>query len=74
MRALVDRVDPGLQLAHTALLASLPRPAAPATHRFDDDGVCTRCGFDGAEWHHWKTQTYEGRSSIVSLPLCGGAA
>ncbi len=23
----------------------------PRAHQFDDDAVCTRCGFDAAEWH-----------------------
>jgi hypothetical protein len=23
-----------------------------APHDFDDDSVCRRCGFDGAEWWH----------------------
>lgn len=31
-------------------------------HDWDEDGCCYHCGFDGAEWHHWKTQTYEGRA------------
>lgn len=39
-------------------------------HDFDDDGVCTKCGFDGAEWHYWKTQTYEGRASDLKSPPC----
>lgn len=31
-------------------------------HDFDEDGNCFHCGFDGAEWHWWKTSTYEGRA------------
>jgi len=31
-------------------------------HEYDDDGCCIHCGFDGAEWHWWKTSTYEGRA------------
>ena len=39
-------------------------------HKFDDDGCCEYCGFDGAEWHHWKHHTYEGRASDKKMPLC----
>lgn len=29
------------------------------------------CGFDGAEWHHWKHHTYEGKAHPeVRKPLC----
>ncbi len=31
-------------------------------HDFDEDAVCRKCGFDGAEWHWWKHSTYEGRA------------
>lgn len=72
MDARIDRVDPELQRAHAALLSSLPMPAAPASHQFDDDCVCTRCGFDGAEWHHWKHFTYEGKASDAKSPPCTG--
>ena len=40
-------------------------------HEFDDDAVCVKCGFDGAEWHHWKFTTYEGQSQPeVKPPRC----
>lgn len=39
-------------------------------HDFDDDCVCIHCGFDGAEWHHWKHRTYEGRASDAQQPEC----
>lgn len=39
-------------------------------HYFDEDAVCMDCGFDGAEWHHWKHHTYEGRASNCKPPLC----
>ena len=39
-------------------------------HLFDDDCVCVDCGFDGAEWHHWKTCTYEGKASDAKKPIC----
>lgn len=42
----------------------------PIPHAFDDDSICTRCGFDGAEWIHWKRNTYEGRSSDLKAPSC----
>ena len=32
------------------------------SHEFDEDATCIHCGFDGAEWHWWKTNTYEGRA------------
>ncbi|MDE2419517.1 MAG: hypothetical protein KGN32_17135 [Burkholderiales bacterium] len=40
-------------------------------HNFDDDAVCTDCGFDAAEWHHWKHSTYEGKAKPEARPpLC----
>jgi hypothetical protein len=39
-------------------------------HEFDDDAVCIHCNFDGAEWSHWKRNTYEGRASDAKAPLC----
>jgi hypothetical protein len=39
-------------------------------HTFDDDGVCTKCDFDGAEWHWWRYSTYEGRASSAAVPRC----
>jgi hypothetical protein len=41
-------------------------------HKIDDDAVCTRCGWDGAEWHHWKHNTWEGRASDKVEPPCSG--
>lgn len=44
--------------------------ATPA-HDFDEDGVCTRCGLDGAEWVWWKRDTYEGKANPdAKMPLC----
>jgi hypothetical protein len=40
------------------------------SHEYDDDGVCIVCGFDGAEWHWWKKQTYEGKASNAVRPVC----
>ncbi len=43
-------------------------------HNFDDDAVCTDCGFDSAEWHYWKHSTYEGRAKPEARPpLCTNA-
>lgn len=39
-------------------------------HEYDDDAVCVKCGFDGAEWSHWKKHTYEGRASDAKAPQC----
>lgn len=49
-----------------------PRPpAAFGQHDFDHDAVCTKCGFDGAEWSHWKNWTYEGKANPdAKQPLC----
>ena len=41
-------------------------------HYFDDDAVCTLCGFDGAEWFHWKHNTHEGKASEQKQPSCTG--
>lgn len=39
-------------------------------HEFDGDCVCMRCGFDGAEWWHWKKFTREGSASDAKQPQC----
>jgi hypothetical protein len=40
-------------------------------HDFDKDCVCKDCGHDGAEWHHWKNHTYEGKAQPdAKPPLC----
>lgn len=40
-------------------------------HEYDDDGCCVHCGFDGAEWWHWKHNTYEGLARPDEKePLC----
>jgi hypothetical protein len=41
-------------------------------HEFDEDACCIKCGFDGAEWAHWKRNTYEGKASNEKQPLCTG--
>lgn len=41
------------------------------SHKFDDDGVCEMCGFDGAEWHWWRFSTYEGKAMQTPMPPCG---
>ncbi len=47
------------------------RPAGYGHHDFDDDAVCTKCGFDGAEWWHWKHMTYEGKAQPdAKQPRC----
>lgn len=33
------------------------------SHEYDEDAVCTVCGFDGAEHAHWRKSTYEGRAA-----------
>jgi hypothetical protein len=43
-------------------------------HEWDDDAVCVRCGFDGAEWWHWRHNTYEGKAADgARQPLCTAA-
>jgi hypothetical protein len=39
-------------------------------HNFDEDAVCLDCGFDGAEWAHWKHHTWEGKASDAKRPQC----
>ena len=40
-------------------------------HDFDDDACCIHCGFDGAEWHQWRHNTWEGRAQPEARqPLC----
>jgi len=40
-------------------------PMKSGGHKFDDDGCCINCGFDGAEHHHWRNNTYEGRAAAM---------
>ncbi len=49
-----------------------PRPPVVAGHHaFDEDAVCSKCGFDGAEWWHWKHMTYEGKAQPdARQPVC----
>lgn len=43
----------------------------PYHHHFDSDCVCHLCGFDGAEWDHWKKHTYEGKAQPdIKEPIC----
>lgn len=42
-------------------------------HVWDDDACCIKCGFDGAEWAHWKRNTHEGKASDAKQPLCTGS-
>lgn len=56
----------------TTMITSPPPPPRSSTgHEWDDDAVCIHCGFDGAEWHHWKHHTYEGKAQPEAKPpLC----
>lgn len=37
----------------------------PKPHAFDDDGVCSRCGFDGAEfWHYERSKPKDCREPM----------
>lgn len=36
-------------------------------HDYDDDGVCTKCGFDGAEYHHWRFNIPERSRPEISM-------
>jgi hypothetical protein len=48
-----------------------PKPTPRSEHYWDEDGCCETCGFDGAEWHHWKHSTYEGRAmENARMPNC----
>lgn len=40
------------------------------THQPDEDGVCTRCGFDAQEWRWWRYNTGEGMASKAPAPIC----
>lgn len=39
-------------------------------HEFDDDACCVKCGFDGADWWHWRHRTHEGLASKAEQPPC----
>lgn len=39
-------------------------------HVLDNDATCVCCGFDGAEWHHWRHSTHEGQALQTPQPLC----
>ncbi len=45
-------------------------PAVKYKHQYDEDACCIKCGFDGAEWSHWKHHTYEGKASDEKYPIC----
>lgn len=41
------------------------------SHDFDDDAVCVKCGFDGAEWWHYRqTQHPDDRDPNERQPEC----
>ena len=42
-------------------------------HKYDEDAVCKVCGFDGAEWHYWRFNTYEGQALKTPAPPCDEA-
>lgn len=53
------------------MLAMTEDKATVRRHEWDDDACCIHCGFDGAEWGHWKRNTYEGRADTEAKPpLC----
>jgi len=41
------------------------------SHDFDDDSVCTKCGFDGAEW--WHLEKMKPKDERVEQPPCRGS-
>ena len=41
--------------------------ALPNRHVFNDDGVCIRCGFDGAEWWHLERINLESDCSNLGV-------
>lgn len=49
---------------------SRTNPLPRDKHECDDDAICIHCGFDGAEWWHWKHMTYEGKASEQAEPPC----
>lgn len=55
----------------TCFAAELERDKARLAHDWDEEAICTKCGFDGAEWDYWRHHTYEGRASDAPLPSCG---
>lgn len=49
----------------------MPITLTAKPHTFDNDGVCIHCGLDGAEWSHWRRNTWEGRAAEdVHQPEC----
>jgi hypothetical protein len=39
-------------------------------HDFDDDSVCRKCGFDGAEW--WHLERMKRKDDRAPEPACFG--
>jgi hypothetical protein len=40
-------------------------------HNYDEDCICTRCGFDGAEW--WHLEKMKPKEDRESEPVCDRA-
>lgn len=52
---------------HDALEMERRSVLAEPQHEYDDDCVCVKCGFDGAEWAHWRRSVgYNG----MAQPKC----
>lgn len=41
-----------------------------AGHTYNNNGTCTRCGFDATEWRWWRYNTAEGINSTEKIPQC----
>lgn len=42
-------------------------------HEYDEDGVCVICGFDGAEWVHYRASQHpDDRDPNERTPQCTG--
>lgn len=51
------------------LLPDIAKPV-PLGHEFTEDGICSHCGYEGADFHHWKHHTPEGLASDATCPPC----
>jgi hypothetical protein len=74
----VNRTQGGLEDAILKAIADHPQVDDPRLvkghgrgHNFDEDAVCTDCGFDGAEWSHLRRHAHpDDRDLNAKPPLC----
>jgi hypothetical protein len=57
-------------LRRTSAAPSIPLTADRRPHDYDDDAVCVICGFDGAEWVHYRNTRHPDDRDGERAPEC----